>query len=77
MQLAMSKQAEAEREQRAKVIDAEGGYQAAEKLAQTARVLASAPIAVQLRFLQTIREWPRNGTRPLSSPRPSISLRPS
>ena len=50
MQRAMSKQAEAERERRAKVINAEGEYQAAEKLAQAARVLARTPIAVQLRF---------------------------
>jgi len=56
MQRAMSKQAEAERERRAKVINAEGEYQAAEKLAQAAQVLASTPIAVQLRFLQTMRE---------------------
>jgi regulator of protease activity HflC (stomatin/prohibitin superfamily) len=56
MQRAMSKQAEAERERRAKVINAEGEYQAAEKLAQAANVLAATPIAVQLRFLQTMRE---------------------
>ena len=56
MQRAMSKQAEAERERRAKVINAEGEYQAAEKLAQAAQVLSSTPIAVQLRFLQTMRE---------------------
>jgi len=56
MQRAMSKQAEAERERRAKVINAEGEFQAAEKLAQAANVLASTPIAVQLRFLQTMRE---------------------
>jgi regulator of protease activity HflC (stomatin/prohibitin superfamily) len=56
MQRAMSKQAEAERERRAKVINAEGEYQAAEKLAQAAHVLAAAPIAIQLRFLQTMRE---------------------
>jgi regulator of protease activity HflC (stomatin/prohibitin superfamily) len=55
MQRAMSKQAEAERERRAKVINAEGEFQAAEKLAQAAAVLAN-PIAVQLRFLQTMRE---------------------
>jgi hypothetical protein len=52
----MSKQAEAERERRAKVINAEGEYQAAEKLSQAALVLAQTPIAVQLRFLQTMRE---------------------
>jgi regulator of protease activity HflC (stomatin/prohibitin superfamily) len=56
MQRAMSKQAEAERERRAKVINAEGEFQAAEKLAQAAIVLAATPIAVQLRFLQTMRE---------------------
>jgi regulator of protease activity HflC (stomatin/prohibitin superfamily) len=56
MQRAMSKQAEAERERRAKIINAEGEYQAAEKLAQAANVLAQTPIAVQLRFLQTMRE---------------------
>jgi len=56
MQRAMSKQAEAERERRAKVINAEGEFQAAERLAQAAQVLASTPIAVQLRFLQTMRE---------------------
>ena len=56
MQRAMSKQAEAERERRAKVINAEGEFQAAEKLAQAAHVLAADPIAVQLRFLQTMRE---------------------
>jgi regulator of protease activity HflC (stomatin/prohibitin superfamily) len=56
MQRAMSKQAEAERERRAKVINAEGEFQAAEKLAQAALVLAQTPIAVQLRFLQTMRE---------------------
>jgi hypothetical protein len=51
-----SKQAEAERERRAKIINAEGEAQAAEKLAQAADVLARTPIAVQLRFLQTMRE---------------------
>ena len=56
MQRAMSKQAEAERERRAKVINAEGEAQAAEKLAQAAAVLAASPIAIQLRFLQTMRE---------------------
>jgi len=56
MQRAMSRQAEAERERRAKVINAEGEFQAAERLAQAAQVLAATPIAVQLRFLQTMRE---------------------
>lgn len=56
MQRAMSKQAEAERERRAKVINAEGEFQAAEKLAQAAAVIGQYPIAIQLRFLQTMRE---------------------
>jgi regulator of protease activity HflC (stomatin/prohibitin superfamily) len=56
MQRAMSKQAEAERERRAKVINAEGEFQAAAKLAEAAEVLVRYPIAVQLRYLQTMRE---------------------
>jgi len=56
MQRAMSKQAEAERERRAKVINAEGEFQAAAKLAAAAEVLSRHPIAVQLRYLQTMRE---------------------
>src|SRR5262249_42100147 len=56
MQRAMSKQAEAERERRAKVINAEGEFQAAAKLAEAAEVLSQHPIAIQLRYLQTMRE---------------------
>ncbi len=56
MQRAMAKQAEAERERRAKVINADGEYQAAAKLSEAAQVLGRYPIAVQLRFLQTMRE---------------------
>ncbi len=56
MQRAMAKQAEAERERRAKVINAEGEFQAAAKLAQAAEVLTRYPVAVQLRYLQTMRE---------------------
>ncbi len=54
MQRAIAKQAEAERERRAKVIHAEGEFQAAEKLANAAKVISSEPSALQLRFLQTI-----------------------
>jgi len=53
MRRAMAKQAEAERERRAKVIAAEAEYQAAEKLGQAADVIARSPGALQLRFLQT------------------------
>ena len=56
MKRAMAKQAESERERRAKIINSEGEYQAAEKLAQAAAIIAEQPIALQLRFLQTMRE---------------------
>jgi regulator of protease activity HflC (stomatin/prohibitin superfamily) len=56
MQRAMSKQAEAERERRAKVINAEGEFQAAAKLGEAAEVLMRFPVSVQLRYLQTMRE---------------------
>jgi regulator of protease activity HflC (stomatin/prohibitin superfamily) len=56
MKRAMAKQAESERERRAKIINSEGEFQAAEKLAQAAAIIASQPIALQLRFLQTMRE---------------------
>jgi len=56
MQRAMAKQAEAERERRAKVINAEGEAQAAAKLAEAASVIGEHPMALQLRFLQTLRE---------------------
>lgn len=56
MRRAMSRQAEAEREKRAKVIHAEGEYQASERLLSAARVIAVEPVAVQLRYLQTLTE---------------------
>jgi len=56
MQRAMAKQAEAEREKRAKIIHAQGEYQAAETLAQAARVIATEPSALHLRYLQTLTE---------------------
>ncbi|MGH7428203.1 MAG: slipin family protein [Candidatus Methylomirabilaceae bacterium] len=56
MQRAMAKQAEAEREKRAKIIHAEGELQAAEKLAQAGRILAAEPVTIQLRYLQTLTE---------------------
>ena len=56
MQRAMARQAEAERERRAKVIAAEGEFQASEKLAQAAEVLSRNPAALQLRYLQTLAE---------------------
>lgn len=56
MKRAMAKQAEAERERRAKVINAEGEYQASTKLIQAAEVIEQFPVAMQLRFLQTVTE---------------------
>src|SRR5512140_914560 len=56
MQRAIAKQAEAERERRAKVIHAEGELQASEKLAQAAQVLATEPMSLQLRYLQALTE---------------------
>jgi regulator of protease activity HflC (stomatin/prohibitin superfamily) len=56
MQRAMAKQAEAEREKRAKIIHAEGELLASEKLAQAATVIASEPVTIQLRYLQTLTE---------------------
>jgi len=56
MRRAIARQAEAERERRAKVIHADGEFQAAEKLAQAAHVISTNPAAIQLRFLQTLTE---------------------
>ena len=56
MQRAMAKQAEAEREKRAKIIHAEGELEASEKLAQAGRIMAAEPVTIQLRYLQTLTE---------------------
>src|SRR5881398_1315461 len=56
MKRAMARQAEAERERRAKVINAEGELQASEKLAQAAHIIGAEPVAIQLRYLQTVNE---------------------
>ena len=56
MQRAIARQAEAERERRAKVINAEGEFQAAAKLAEASRIIEDHPVALQLRYLQTMRE---------------------
>jgi regulator of protease activity HflC (stomatin/prohibitin superfamily) len=56
MQRAIAKQAEAERERRAKIIHAEGEFQAAQKLTDAAKVIGSEPAAIQLRYLQTLTE---------------------
>jgi regulator of protease activity HflC (stomatin/prohibitin superfamily) len=56
MQRAMAKQAEAERERRAKIVHAEGELQASQKLSEAAGILGATPVAIQLRFLQTLSE---------------------
>src|SRR5436853_4880618 len=56
MQRAMARQAEAERERRAKIINAEGEFQAAERLKDAAAVIGEQPVALQLRYLQTLLE---------------------
>src|SRR3974390_1825969 len=56
MKRAMAKKAEAERERRAKIVNAEGEFQAAEKMVQDAEMISKEPIALQLRYLQTMRE---------------------
>ena len=56
MKRAMARQAEAERERRAKIVNAEGEFQAAEKMVQAAAMISKEPIALQLRYLQTMRE---------------------
>ncbi len=56
MKRAMAKQAEAERERRSKIINAEGEFQAARKLQEAAKIIEETPAALQLRFLQTLRE---------------------
>ena len=76
MQRAMAKQAEAEREKRAKVIHAEGESQAAEQLANAARVLSTEPAALQLRYLQTLAEIATENNSTTIFPIPIDILRP-
>jgi regulator of protease activity HflC (stomatin/prohibitin superfamily) len=70
MQRALARQAEAERERRAKIIAAEGELQASEKLSQAAAVIASEPTALQLRYLQTLTEISSERTSTLIIPVP-------
>jgi len=76
MQRAMAKQAEAERVRRAKVINAEGEFQASEKLSQAAEVIARHPIAYQLRLLQTMTEVAAEKNSTLVLPIPVELFRP-
>ena len=76
MQRAWAKQSEAERERRAKVIHAEGEFQASVKLAEAAQVIAKDPIALQLRYLQTLAEIATENNSTIIFPIPIDLLRP-
>ena len=76
MQRAMAKQAEAERERRAKVVHAEGELQASQKLSEAAAVIAVNPIALQLRFLQTLTEVAADKNSTILFPVPIDILEP-
>lgn len=76
MQRAMAKQAEAERERRSKVIHAEGEFQASQRLADAAKVISEHPVALQLRYLQTIREISSEGATNTIVPIPIDILSP-
>jgi regulator of protease activity HflC (stomatin/prohibitin superfamily) len=76
MQRAMARQAEAERERRAKIIAAEGELQASQKLAEAAAIMETRPISLQLRYLQTIREMSSEHTTNTIIPFPIDILSP-
>ncbi len=76
MQRAMARQAEAERERRAKIINAEGEYQAAERLKDAAIVIEEHPIALQLRYLQTLLELGAGNTSTIVFPAPIDLIKP-
>jgi regulator of protease activity HflC (stomatin/prohibitin superfamily) len=76
MQRAMARQAEAERERRAKIINSEGEYQAAERLKDAAVVIAEQPVALQLRYLQTLLELGGSQSTTIVFPAPIDLIRP-
>lgn len=76
MQRAMARQAEAERERRAKIIAAEGEYQASERLRDAARVMSEEPITIQLRYLQTLLEIGSTNNSTVVFPVPVDLVRP-
>ena len=76
MQRAMAKQAEAERERRSKIISAEGEFQASQRLADAAKVLAEQPSAITLRYLQTLREIATEKNSTILFPIPIDLLKP-
>jgi len=76
MQRAMARQAEAERERRAKIINAEGEFQASERLKDAALVIEKHPIALQLRYLQTLLEIGGSNSSTIIFPAPVDLIRP-
>jgi regulator of protease activity HflC (stomatin/prohibitin superfamily) len=76
MQRAMARQAEAERERRAKVIAAEGEFQASERLREAADVMSANPTTLQLRFLQTMLEMSSERSSTMVLPLPIELFRP-
>jgi regulator of protease activity HflC (stomatin/prohibitin superfamily) len=76
MQRAMARQAEAERDRRAKVINAEGEFQAATKLAEASEIMGKNPIAIQLRYLQTMNEMSTESNTTTIFPIPIDLFRP-
>jgi regulator of protease activity HflC (stomatin/prohibitin superfamily) len=76
MQRAMARQAEAERERRSKIIAAEGEYQASTRLAEAADIMGRHPIALQLRYLQTLSEVATENNSTLVFPVPIDLVRP-
>jgi regulator of protease activity HflC (stomatin/prohibitin superfamily) len=76
MQRAMARQAEAERERRAKVINAEGEFQAADRLKDAAMVIEEHPIALQLRYLQTLLEIGGSNSSTIIFPAPIDLIKP-
>jgi len=76
MQHAMARQAEAERERRAKIIDAEGEFQAAAKLLEAANLISRNPVTIQLRYLQTLREIGGNENSTIVFPFPLDLVQP-
>lgn len=76
MKRSMAAQAEAERERRAKVVHAEGEYQAAEKLAEAAKIISTQPVALQLRYLQTLAGIATERTNTILFPLPLDMVTP-
>jgi regulator of protease activity HflC (stomatin/prohibitin superfamily) len=76
MKRAMAKQAEAERERRGRIIDAEGEFQAAQKLVQAADLISKNPIALQLRYLRTIQDISQQPSKTILFPFPIDMITP-